>query len=435
MAKMIVCGLAVQDLAAGAQARKSLRSSFNRSSSAMSAARSLRFGIVASTAERDSGLKVREVKDCVVIARGTAPLASLSTETAVGNPAPASAPGKGGIDPAVPLYLGTALAVFGIFTALKFRSKPPVSPSPPAPAPAAEQQSRLLKPRLPVSEAAKKKLASDFPITVVDNEFVSGVGSALASLGFTKQNSIALVDTCRDEIARPLVSLIEELYGHSFTTTGLGGLITCGKVGLTAGIGHSPAAKDPRTGRAKEKYVLFAFPHVGIDEKGTEGKVVREGRSGISTACGALAAVRSEILAGTTPPTGPLPDDDIEYGLLKGKLFSRIAENGGAKPSLSLIDLTKVTEQVIREDLEDLISKVVDPAKADYAVITGVQIHTGCTAHTGWTPDHVVDYIAPCTMYAVVNGRKYALKTDGHVFYSEPLTESNAAYARVSSST
>lgn len=42
-----------------------------------------------------------------------------------------------------------------------------------------------------------------------------------------------------------------------------------------------------------------------------------------------------------------------------------------------------------------MISKVIDPAKADYALITGIQIHTGCPTPSGWTPDHVVDYIAP----------------------------------------
>jgi hypothetical protein len=33
--------------------------------------------------------------------------------------------------------------------------------------------------------------------------------------------------------------------------------------------------------------------------------------------------------------------------------------------------------QVITEDLNDLLSKVVDPATADFAVVTGIQIHAG----------------------------------------------------------
>ena len=33
--------------------------------------------------------------------------------------------------------------------------------------------------------------------------------------------------------------------------------------------------------------------------------------------------------------------------------------------------------QVVTDTLEDLISKAIDTSKADYAVITGTQIHTG----------------------------------------------------------
>jgi Limiting CO2-inducible proteins B/C beta carbonyic anhydrases len=35
----------------------------------------------------------------------------------------------------------------------------------------------------------------------------------------------------------------------------------------------------------------------------------------------------------------------------------------------------QVAERTITDDLEFLISKTVDPQKADYAVVTGVQIH------------------------------------------------------------
>ena len=39
------------------------------------------------------------------------------------------------------------------------------------------------------------------------------------------------------------------------------------------------------------------------------------------------------------------------------------------------VDITKVAERTISDDLEYLISKTVDTNKADYAVVTGVQIH------------------------------------------------------------
>ncbi|MQK95365.1 hypothetical protein, partial [Escherichia coli] len=40
-----------------------------------------------------------------------------------------------------------------------------------------------------------------------------------------------------------------------------------------------------------------------------------------------------------------------------------------------LLTLTKITLKVIVEDLENIIEKVVDPKKANYAVISGIQIH------------------------------------------------------------
>lgn len=57
------------------------------------------------------------------------------------------------------------------------------------------------------------------------------------------------------------------------------------------------------------------------------------------------------------------------------------------------------------QDLEYLIEKTVDPAKADYAVIVGVQVHN-------WAAELVpegevsLEFVAPSKAYAVVNGVK-----------------------------
>lgn len=50
--------------------------------------------------------------------------------------------------------------------------------------------------------------------------------------------------------------------------------------------------------------------------------------------------------------------------------------------------------QSITNTIEDHIGKTVDPAKSDYAVIVGVQIHAGVKAGL-WTPESVIDYFAP----------------------------------------
>jgi hypothetical protein len=66
---------------------------------------------------------------------------------------------------------------------------------------------------------------------------------------------------------------------------------------------------------------------------------------------------------------------------------------------------------VITEDLEKVVSQVVNPETADYAVITGIQIHSGDQiAGQPFRVERTIDYVAPGTMYAVIQGKKYDLQ-------------------------
>ena len=70
--------------------------------------------------------------------------------------------------------------------------------------------------------------------------------------------------------------------------------------------------------------------------------------------------------------------EDVELSVLKQRLARRLEFEGHTDTSiggLDLAELTRVAERTITSDLEFLIAKAVDPAKADYAVVTGVQIH------------------------------------------------------------
>ena len=61
--------------------------------------------------------------------------------------------------------------------------------------------------------------------------------------------------------------------------------------------------------------------------------------------------------------------DDLEY------LISVITVPLHHSPITPAVAITKVAERTISDDLEYLISKTVDTGKADYAVVTGIQIH------------------------------------------------------------
>lgn len=52
--------------------------------------------------------------------------------------------------------------------------------------------------------------------------------------------STAMTNLCRDEVTAVLKEKIESVFGSSFNTNGLGGVLTCGVTGMGAGLSHSP---------------------------------------------------------------------------------------------------------------------------------------------------------------------------------------------------
>ena len=57
-----------------------------------------------------------------------------------------------------------------------------------------------------------------------------------------------------------------------------------------------------------------------------------------------------------------LDSEDVEQGLIKQRLLREIPY--GHVPDL--LELTKITQKAIYTDLENVISKIVDPGKSDY---------------------------------------------------------------------
>ncbi len=47
---------------------------------------------------------------------------------------------------------------------------------------------------------------------------------------------------CRDESCMVLEDKIEGVFGSCFSTHGLGGVLTCGVIGIKAGLSHSPVS-------------------------------------------------------------------------------------------------------------------------------------------------------------------------------------------------
>ncbi|KAI7841811.1 hypothetical protein COHA_004534 [Chlorella ohadii] len=240
-----------------------------------------------------------------------------------------------------------------------------------------------------------------FPTALSVDDYVTRVEIALAGYGFTGDNTIAMTNLCRDESCMILEDKIESVFGSCFSTHGLGGVLTCGVIGIKAGLSHSPIQG--------ERYVFFSFPHIAIDSNGEVGAISRPNRAGASSACGALIActshLKSEGLDANLKTPGVHDPLEPEYSILKQRLARRLKHEGADEARLDLVAVTKAAERTITSDLEYLISKAVDPKKADYAVFTGVQIHN-------WAADlddssiPSLEFVGVGKSYVVVNGEK-----------------------------
>lgn len=239
------------------------------------------------------------------------------------------------------------------------------------------------------------------------DDFLHRLEIALYAYGFNSDNSIAMVNLCRDEITVTLKQKIDQVFGSSFNTNGLGGVLTCGVTGVAAGLSHAPVSR----GSGKERYVFFSFPHISIDASGDMGTISRPGRPGSSCACGALnkalVDIKTDGLSTNCKIPGVHEPLDPEFTILKQRLARRLRYDGIDEDkvgNLDLVQITKVAERTITDDLEYLISHTVDPRKADYAVITGVQIHNWGARFDDESPN--LEFVAPTNVYVVVNGEK-----------------------------
>jgi hypothetical protein len=223
-----------------------------------------------------------------------------------------------------------------------------------------------------------------FQGTLSEAAFVERSREALTPLGFSAENTIACVGLCRDEICRPLVARVGEGWGEAFNFSSLAGMLFLGKTGFGAAHGHAP-----RIG-GRQRYLYLVAPHIAIGQEGVCGECHRIGQTGPSHACGALCGFLGELEAGRADAA--LDPDDIEQSLLKARLLQHL--HWGQVPTL--VELTRLTHDVILADLERMIDLTVDTETADYAVLSGVQIHGPEGAALFW----------PKMQYAVIQGTR-----------------------------
>lgn len=226
-----------------------------------------------------------------------------------------------------------------------------------------------------------------FPGALDAPDFLRRTAEALAPFGFSAESAIACVGVCRDELTRPFVDAVHDAWGESFDLCSLAGMVTVGKTGIYAATQHAPETE------AVARYVFFAMPHIGVAADGAAGCCLRPGQRETSSACGALVALHGELARGSL--SVELDPDDLEQSLLRRRLAPLLA--GKVVPDI--VGVTRLAYDVIREDLDRILGLTLDPGRCDYAVLTGIQVHTPSG----------IDAIWPGQCYAVVGGERRAL--------------------------
>lgn len=234
-------------------------------------------------------------------------------------------------------------------------------------------------------------LKNHFPGATPAWAFVARTQHRLAHQGFDRETTIACVGTCRDELCVPLRRTVQDAWGEAFNFSSLAGMLLLGTAGFRAAHAHAPIVGG------RERYLYVAMPHIGIGSDGSIGTSRRIGRAGDSVLCGALNLICNELAQG---PLDLSDDpDNPELALVRRKIAPHLVKG----QPVSLIELTKLALRIIEDDLEHLIGLTVDTNSADYAVLTGIQIH----GPSGTT------YVKPSRAYTCVGGVKHDLVDTG----------------------
>jgi len=203
-----------------------------------------------------------------------------------------------------------------------------------------------------------------FPNAMPIDEYVRRTCSSVTPYGFAMGNSLAMVGRCRDELTDRLAEPLRERWGPPFNMSCMAGMLFLGRAGLWAAQNHAPG-EDGR-----QRYVIYAMPHIGIDEHGVVGRYRRPGQQEPTAACGALVGFQRELADGTI--NVDLDPYDLEASLLRQRLLRALQY--GHVPDIR--ELTEVTRDVILADLVETSTRMRTWAHTDVAVFSGVQVHT-----------------------------------------------------------
>jgi hypothetical protein len=203
-----------------------------------------------------------------------------------------------------------------------------------------------------------------FPEAIPVDAYVKRTHEVLLPYGLVSDKTLAMVGVCRDELTGALSEPVRAAWGPPFVMGSMAGMLLLGAAGLRAALAHAPGADG------RQRFVVYAMPHVGIDADGTIGSVNRPGQDRKTTACGALMAFRAELTEGKVRVD--LDPYDLEMSLMRQRLLRAIPY--GDVPGV--VELTTVARDVILEDLLRTTATLPGWEDTDVAIFSGIQIHS-----------------------------------------------------------
>lgn len=176
--------------------------------------------------------------------------------------------------------------------------------------------------------------------------------------GFSKENTLAVLIACRDELCQDQHNRLARAWGDPMDGRALAAMPWIGQTGMSAALAHAPKREDRR------RLVVLHLAHIGADPK--PGMTRRDGMD-VPT-CGAIHA-----LMGAPASTGTIRINDPEQSLMALRL-AQVIDKGTPRPT----DVTAMTELVREMGLSDLTGLLAewDAKSCDHAVFSGTLVHS-----------------------------------------------------------
>lgn len=229
-------------------------------------------------------------------------------------------------------------------------------------------------------------LQDQFPNAMTEADFVQHTFEALFPQGFNSTNTVACVGICHDEATRSFRKAVSQVWGEACDLSSVAGVLFLGDQSH-----HSRDSFGNRIDANQPHYVIYAMPHISINNNGEVGLCQRPSRTGSASACGALNAFHRELANGYM--SLELDPYDKKKNRHKQALFRKV--KSGEIPST--INLAKLTNRIVMEDLKKMIALIADenPSNAEtnlqtYAIYSGILIHTPDRQNFVWSDESYV---------------------------------------------